>query len=146
MPDQDRHAYARHGERQLGELEDLPRFRAQLRLLVEVDAVEFPVHVEVGRCRRSRAQLLHPLDARARSRLVGADSDAPEARGLVQRLQHHRQRNRAAVRVRDDAVVLGGAPAVHLRHDERHAVRQAKRGRLVDGHRAALDHVRDELA
>jgi hypothetical protein len=64
----------------------------------------------------------------------------------VQRLEHHRQRDRAAVRVRDDAVVLGCAPAVHLGHHERNPVLEAIGGRLVDRDRAARDGVGHELA
>ena len=44
----------------------------------------------------------------ARERLVRRDPHAPEPRSLVQRRERHRERDRAAVRVRDDPVVLEG--------------------------------------
>ena len=67
----------------------------------------------------------------------------------MQRLEHAGERDRAAVRVRDDARRLDRlerAAAVHLGHDERVAVREPVGARLVDDERAALDRVRDELA
>ena len=78
------------------------------------------------------AQPLHRLRARARDRLVGRDAHAREPRRVVQRLERARERDRAAVRVRDDAVVLGRPVAVHLRHDERDARLEPVGGRLVD--------------
>ncbi len=47
-----------------------------------------------------RAQPLHRLRAGARRRLVRRDAHAREAGGVVQRLEHARERDRAAVRVR----------------------------------------------
>ncbi len=146
MSDKHGHPHAGDRDRQVRQLEDLARLRAELCFLLEVDAVEVPVHVEVGLGRRRRAQLVHPLDACTRTRLIGTHARAREAGGVVQWLQHHRQRDRAAVRVGDDAVVLGRAFAVHLRDDERDAVLQAERRRLVDCDRAVAHGVRDELA
>ena len=76
---------------------------------------------EVVLARRLARSSLHPLRAGAGDRLVGRDAHAREAGGVVQRLQHAGERDRAAVRVRDDAVVLERAGAVHLGHDERDA-------------------------
>ena len=72
-------------------------------------------------------------------RLVRRDAHACEADCVVQRLEHARERDRAAVRVRDDPVALQclqGTRSVHLRHDERIAVDEAVRRRLVDADRA----------
>ena len=122
MADQHRYAHARHGDRQVRQLQDLARFGAELHLFVEVLAVEVPIHVEVGLRRGRRAQLLHAVRAGARHRLVRAHAHACEARRVVQRLQRHRQWDGAAVRVRDDAVVPERAVAVYLGHDERDAL------------------------
>ena len=54
----------------------------------------------------SAAQLLHPLSAGAGHGLVGGDVDAPQRGRLVQRLEDAGERDRAAVRVRDDSVAL----------------------------------------
>ena len=64
----------------------------------------------------------------------------------MQRLQHAGERDRAAVRVGDDAVVLERAPAVHLGHDERDPGLEPVGRRLVDRDRAAAHGVRHELA
>src|SRR5207253_7657659 len=56
------------------------------------------------------------------------------------------QRDRAAVRVRDDPVVLERPRAVYLGDDERHAFLQAIRGRLVDDDGASTNGMRHELA
>jgi hypothetical protein len=64
----------------------------------------------------------------------------------VQRLQHARERDRAAIRVRDDPVVLVRARSVHLGDDERNPRLEPVRGRLVDDDRAAAHCMRDELA
>ena len=59
VADEHRHAHTRRADRQLGQLEDLARLLAQLRLLVELDAVEGPVHAQVvsscGAAPRSRS-------------------------------------------------------------------------------------------
>ena len=70
VADEHRHADGRRADRQLGQLEDLARLGAELRLLVELVAVEVPVHAQVVLVGRLRAQLLHPLRAGARDRLV----------------------------------------------------------------------------
>ena len=56
---------------------------------------------------------------------------------VAERREHHRERDRAAVGVRDDAVVLQGSLPVHLRDDQRDARLQTEGGRLVDAHCAA---------
>ena len=121
VADEHGHAHARGAHRQRGQLEDLARLLAQLLLLLELDAVEAPVHPQVELVRRGAAQLLHRLRPRAGDRLIGGDAHADEAGRVVQRLERARERDRAAVRVGDDPVVLGRADAVHLRHDERDA-------------------------
>ena len=103
VADHDRHADARGLDRQVGQLHDLAGLGAELRLLVELLAVEVPVHAQVVLVGRLAAQALHRLRAGARDRLVGRDAHAREAGLLVQRLEHARERDRAAVRVRDDA-------------------------------------------
>ena len=146
VADRHRNAHAGRADGQLGQLEDLARLLAQLDLLVELLAVEVPVAREVVLGLRLVEQLLQPLGALARGRLVGRDAHRADADGVVERLQHERQRDRAAVRVRDDAVVLERPLAVHLGHDERHPVLQAEGLRLVDADRAAAYGVRHELA
>ena len=52
VADHDRHADARRLDRQVGQLHDLARLGAELRLLVELLAVEVPVHPQVVLVRR----------------------------------------------------------------------------------------------
>ena len=147
MADEHRHADARGADREVGQLEDLAGLGPELRLLVGFVALPRPVHDEVVPPRRLGPELLHALRAGARDGLVRGDVEAPERRRLVQRLQHARERNRAAVRVRDDAVAferLERADRVHLRHDERVAVHEPVGGRLVDADRARRGCDRDE--
>ena len=73
------------------------------------------------------AQPLHRLRAGARDRLVGGDADAHEPGRVVQRLQRAGERDRAAVRVRDDAVVLGARGC--RSPPGRRAARRARAGR-----------------
>ena len=91
----------------------------ELGLLVELLAVEVPVHAQVVLRLRLVAQPLHRLGAGAGDRLVGGDADPHETCFVVQRLEDGGERDRAAVRVRDDPVVLERAAAVHLGHDQR---------------------------
>ena len=107
VPDEHRHPHARRADRERRQLEDLARLLAQLLLLVELDAVEVPVHAQVVLLRRLAAQPLHRLRAGAGDRLVGGDAHAHEPGGVVQRLEGAGERDRAAVRVGDDALVLG---------------------------------------
>ena len=146
MTDEDRDPYARRAERQLRQLEDLARLGAHLRLVLELEAVEAPVHSEVRLRGRSFAQLLHPLRTCTGGGLIGRHAHARQSGGVVQRLQRHRERNRAAVRVRHDAVVLCGARTVHLGYDERNAVLQSVCGGLVDRDCPAANRMRHELA
>src|SRR5207244_4168994 len=62
-------ADARGADRQVGQLHDLARLLTELRLLVELDAVEIPVHSEVVRVLRLVAEPLHRGGAGARDRL-----------------------------------------------------------------------------
>ena len=61
VADQHRHAHARRADRQLGQLHDLPRLLADLRLLVELLAVEVPVHGEILLARLPSHGAVHPL-------------------------------------------------------------------------------------
>ncbi len=99
-------------------------------------------------CSSGRSPASRSIDSIAGTgdRLVRRHAHPPQLRRLLQRLQHAGQRDRAAVRVGDDPVVLERAGAVHLGHDQRHAVREPVGRRLVDGDRAAAHRVRDELA
>jgi hypothetical protein len=54
---------ARGADRQVGQLQDLACLVAELRLLVELDAVEVPVHAQVVLVGRLAAQPLHRLGA-----------------------------------------------------------------------------------
>ena len=95
--------------------------------------------------RRLVAEALHRLRARAGDRLVRRDAHAHEARRIVQRLQHARERDRATVWVRDDAVVLERAIGIHLGHDEWDARLEPVCRRLVDRDCASSDRKRHEL-
>ncbi len=89
----------------------------------------------------------HALSAGARHGLIGRNAHPCEPCRLVQRTQDAGKRDRAAVGVRDDAVPaerLERAVAVDLRDDERVAVHEAVRGRLVDAERAACRGEGDE--
>ena len=91
----------------------------------------------------------HPLRAGAGDRLVRRDPHAREACLVVEGLEDAGQRDRAAVRVRDDPVALERlerAAAVDLGHDERVAVDEPVGGGLVDADRAGRRRDRDELA
>ena len=91
---------------------------------------------------------VHPLRARAGDRLVCRHPHAREPRLLVERLQDAGERDRAAVRVRDDPVALEGLErtrAVDLGHDEWVAVHEAVGRRLVHADRARGRGNRHEL-
>ena len=64
----------------------------------------------------------------------------------MQRCERHRQRNRAAVRVRDDPGVLVRTLAIHLGHDERDTCLEPESRRLVHAERTGSCCERDELA
>ena len=133
-------------QRQLRKLEDLPRLGADLRLLVELDAVEGPVHPQVVVVRPLGAKPLDRLRSRARDRLVRGYADAREPGGVAQRSKDDAQRNGATVRVRDDPAMLERAPSVHLGNDERDALLEPKGGGLVHAERAGRRSRRHELA
>ena len=63
----------------------------------------------------------------------------------MERLQGHRERDRTAIWVRDDAVVLEGALAIHFGHDQWDSVLQAIGRRLVHGDCPAPNRVWHEL-
>ena len=65
VPDEHGDAHAGRAHRQRRQLEDLARLLPQLLLLVELDAVERPVHLQVVLVLRLRSQTLHRLRARA---------------------------------------------------------------------------------
>ena len=149
MADEHRHSHAGRRNRQVGQLHDLPRLRHELRFLVRLVADPVPVHQQVvlGSC--LGLKFGHTMRARAGDRLIRRDPDALDADRVVQWLEHAGQRNRAAVRVRNDAVArerFEGACAIHLGHDERIAVDEPIRGRLVDADRASGRGVRHERA
>ncbi len=133
-------------ERQLRQLQDLARLRTEFRFLLALVALELPVHQHVPGARLLRAEFFHPRRSRARDRLVGRKSHAPKAGRVVQRLQRADELDGGAVRVGDDPVVLERSLAVHLGHDERHAVHEPERRGLVHAYRAAPARVRYELA
>ena len=93
-----------------------------------------------------RLEVDQPLRALAGRRLVGGDHDALHLREIVQRLQRDAQRNRDAVRVRDDPLLdVVKLLRVHLGHDERAVRVHAPRGRVIDDDRAGLRGDRREL-
>ena len=83
---------------------------------------------------RLRPQLVHGFLAGAGDGLVGRDDDALDGRRVVQRLQHHDELRRRAVRVGDDVLlgVAGHRVGIHLRHDQRHVAVVAPARRVVD--------------
>ena len=81
-------------------------------------------------------ELVDESPARARRRLVRGDEDPFEAGLLLQRVEDHRQWDRAAVRVGDDALVVADVFAVHLGDDERHVLLHAP-GRAVVDHQGS---------
>ena len=91
-------------------------------------------------------QLLQPLRAFPGDRLVRGDAHRPQPGLLVERLEHKRQRNGRAVRIRNQAVVLERPPAVHLRHDKRHARLEPERLGLVHAERSGANGARNELS
>src|SRR5918996_5372305 len=98
MADEDGNAHAGRADRQLRKLQDLPRLLADLRLLVELDAVERPVHTQVVLLDGLATEPFHRLRAGARGRLVRGDANSTEPRGVTKRCEHERERDRAAVR------------------------------------------------
>ena len=146
MSDHHRHPYAGCLDQQVGQLHDLLGLGAQLRLLVELLAVEVPVHAEVVIRGSFVCEAIHRLRACPGDGLVGRNPNPREPSLVVERLEDAGERDRAAVRVGDDPVVLERAGAVHLGHNEWDAVRQAERGRFVDDDSPTAHGVRDELA
>ena len=83
-----------------------------------------------------RPELVHPLLAGARDRLVGAHDHPPDPGGVVQRLEGHDHLDRRAVRVGDDPLVLGDVVRVDLGHDQRDVGVHPEGARVVDDDRA----------
>jgi hypothetical protein len=83
-------------------------------------------------------QFLDGLLAGAGHRLVGADVDAGDADGIVDRLERDQHLDRRAVRVGDDAavLVLGDRLRIDLRHHQRDVVVVAELRGVVDHHAA----------
>ncbi len=142
----DRDSHARSAYGQIGKLEDLACLLAELDLLVVLEAVELPVHAQLMVVGVLRPELGDGVGAGARHRLVGRDPHALEPCGVVQRCERHRQRNRAAVRVRDDSRVLERALAIHLGHDERDTRLEPESRRLVHAERTRSGREGNELA
>ena len=78
VPDEDRHADAGCRDRQVRQPQHLAALLADLRLLVELDSVEVPVHAQIVVGGRLGEQPLHRARAGTRHRLVGRDADAGE--------------------------------------------------------------------
>ena len=98
--------------------------------------------------RRLVAQVGHPLRAGARHRLIRRDADTTQPGAVVERLEDAGERDRAAVRVRDDAITLERLErpiAVHLWNHEWTAVDQAVGGRLVHADGTGGGGVRHQL-
>ena len=142
----DRDSHARRADGQIGKLEDLACLLAELDLLVVLEAVELPVHAQLMVVGVLRPELGDGVGACARHRLVRRDPHALEPGGVVQRCERHRQRNRAAVRVRDDPGVLERALAIHLGHDERDTRLEPESRRLVHAERTRSGREGNELA
>ncbi len=83
-------------------------------------------------------QFVHPRLAGAGDRLVGGDDDAPDRRGVVQRLQRHHHLRGRAIGIGDDVALAIAVDrlGIHLGHDQRHVRIHPEIGAVVD-HRAA---------
>ena len=95
-------------------------------------------------------ELVDPLHAGARDRLVSADDDPANPPQIVQRLERHHHLDRRAVGVRDDSPVLQDVERVDLGNDQRDIRVHAKCTRVVDDDRPGLAaiglHSRETLA
>ena len=93
-----------------------------------------------GRCRDVglglRLELVDPLHAGARDRLIGADDDPPDPAGVVQRLERDDHLDRRAVGVGDDPPVLRDVVRVDLGDDQRNVGVHPEGARVVDDDRA----------
>ena len=156
---EDRHAHAGGGHREGRVAQDLPGLVHHLHLFLRVAVVEEGIdvrqHVEGDAVREGLGfrlagvhqvgdlllELLDALLALARDRLVGRDDDAPELRGVVQRLEHDDHLDGRAVGVGDDAAVLRHRDrlGVHLGDDERDVVLHAEGAGVVDDDRPLPD-------
>ena len=141
-------------------MEDLARLGDDLPLLTGIavvhERVDLRQHVECDLVGVNRGNDLRPshvrldlpfelgdrLRAGAGDGLVGIDDHAPEANRVAKRGEHRRELHRRAVRVGDDAVMLGQVFWVDLADNEGHPVIHAPRRRVVDDHRAAPDRYR----
>ena len=78
-----------------------------------------------------------PFHARPRDRLVGADDDAPDPRGVVQRLERDDHLDGRAVGVGDDPLgASGDVVGIDLGHDQRDVGVHPEGARVVDDHGA----------
>ena len=147
VADEHGHAHGRRADRQLGQLEDLARLRAELRLLVRLVAVPVPVHRR-GRARPAAPRAAPPSAARPRRRPTGTSRRARARRPAAScsGLRTHVSGIVQQFGLATMPSCLERALAVHLGHDERDARLEPVRRRLVDRDRAAAHRVRDELA
>ena len=96
-------------------------------------------------------ELVDKRPAGAGGRLIGRHQHPLETDGLLERIESDRQRDRAAVGVGDDALVLTDVLGVDLGHHERDVLLHAPGGAVVDHERARLGggraiHQRDVTA
>ena len=82
-----------------------------------------------------RLELVDPLHARARDRLIGAHDHPAHPRGVVQRLQRDDHLDGRAVGVGDDPLVPGDVVRVDLGDDERDVGVHPEGARIVDDDR-----------
>ena len=150
MSDRHWHTHACRCDSQLGLVEDLARLVDDLDLLLVVaiglespsarhDVVRELIGIRchrrllaVGDRLRLLLQLIDQRTSGARRRLIGGDQHALQAGRLLQRVQGDGQRDRAAVRIGDDALVLADVVAVHLGHHQRHVFLHPPRRAVVD--------------
>ena len=90
-------------------------------------------------------QVALAADARAAGGLVGADDDAADAAGVVQRLHGDDHLRGRAVRAGDDALVILNGLGIHFRNHQRHLGVHPPVAAFVDDDAAALDGPGDEV-
>ena len=80
------------------------------------------------------ALILQPHSSRAGHGLIGADVDALNTNGVVDRLQRNKHLNGRAIRIRDDArdCIVGNRLGIDLGNDQRNVVVVAKVRGIVD--------------
>ena len=95
---------------------------------------------------RLQLELVDPLLARSRDRLVGADDDPADPEDVVQGLQGHHHLDRRAVGVGDDPLVPRDVLRVDLGDDQRDVGVHPEGTRVVDDDRSGPRRDRAELA